>query len=434
MYQRKIAQWGLERKHKAPEMRAILRIARQREATGQKSVFRIRGRPIDIREVHRYFKRRGEDPDILKVCDSPIPSTITVETPLYPDQINISDDFFEFFSLPTLFQNHDTYPVPESGYVSASASGVSSGSSNRSDLVVSATQELVYLINNDEMLKSLHNKAMEHEGIECDTFERNYRSLLEQLGSELLGEASNDGQTIAGRLILSQASRIASVIRTINDPNYDANLQQMNDPRTVVKQQIGDQLDIFAEEQSATQGFTHLPRTQLSFPDDSDASCAVLSTAASEIDQDLEDSGTEDETRYIDEMPTLCIDIQAFIERSKAFECFRIRVRRFICPDQLTWIHSELMSHFGMSKMHKICFCLRWNLLEFCEKELDGSHDLAQMLTISGSGKEAFATTCEDYINKFWPRNGARILDALQCAMKSSQRGKLPQKILNERR
>jgi hypothetical protein len=433
MYQRKIALWGLEKKHTAPEMRAILRIARQREAAGQKSVFRIRGRRIDIEEVDRYFKRRGEDPKILDVYDSPIPSTITVETPLYRDQINISDDPFEFFPLPT-FQNHVTHPVLETEYDSASGSGSSSGSSNRCNWVVPATQELVYLLNNDEMLRSLHNNAMKNEGIEGDTFERNYQSLLEQLGSELLGEAGNDDQKIVGRLILSQASRIAGVIRTINDPKHDANLQQMNDPRTVAKQQIGDQLDVFAEEQSATQGFTHLPRTQLSFPDDSDASCAVLSTAASEIDQDSEDSRTEDETRYADEMPTLYIEIQAFIERSKAFECFRIRVRRLVCPDQLTWIHSELMSHFGMSKMHKICFCLRWNLLEFCEKELDGGQDLAQILTISGSGKEAFATTCENYINKFWPRNGARILDALQCAMKSFQRGKLPQKILNESR
>lgn len=81
MYQRKIAQWGLEKKDKGPEMRAILRVARQRQAAGQESIFWIRGRKVDMEEVRRYFEAKGEDPDTLDVQDSPIPSTVTVETP-----------------------------------------------------------------------------------------------------------------------------------------------------------------------------------------------------------------------------------------------------------------------------------------------------------------------------------------------------------------
>jgi Clr5 domain/Fungal Zn(2)-Cys(6) binuclear cluster domain len=90
MYQRKIAQWGLEKKTKRTEMSAILRIVKEREAAGQESIFRIRGRRFDIEEVYRYFKRRGEDPNKLDVQDSPIPSTITVETPRRSD-ITIND-------------------------------------------------------------------------------------------------------------------------------------------------------------------------------------------------------------------------------------------------------------------------------------------------------------------------------------------------------
>ena len=81
MLQRKISQWGLEKRHSAPEMRAILRLARQRQAAGKESLFRIRGRQVDIEEVLRYFTRRGEDPNTLDVQGSPIPSTITVEKP-----------------------------------------------------------------------------------------------------------------------------------------------------------------------------------------------------------------------------------------------------------------------------------------------------------------------------------------------------------------
>jgi tetratricopeptide (TPR) repeat protein len=136
MYQRKIAQWGLEKKHKAPEMRAILRLARQRKAAGQESVFRIRGRKTDIEEVYRYFKRRGEDPNKLDVGDGPIPSTIKVETPTsqHPrTEVSEDDEPFEFtFRIP--------YPTPEmeSVYlVRPGAVGSSPGSSTRSDSVVS---------------------------------------------------------------------------------------------------------------------------------------------------------------------------------------------------------------------------------------------------------------------------------------------------------
>jgi hypothetical protein len=90
MYQRRITHWELEKKSHALEMRAILHLARQREATGQKSTFWIRGRKIDIEEVYRYFKRRGKDPNKLDVQRSPIPSSIRVETPR-PSDITIHD-------------------------------------------------------------------------------------------------------------------------------------------------------------------------------------------------------------------------------------------------------------------------------------------------------------------------------------------------------
>lgn len=92
MLQRQIAKWGLDKKHKAPEMRAILRIARQRKAAGKESVFRVRGRRVDIEEVYRYFRRKGEDPASIDIPDSgPIPPTVTVETPpLVPVDMGIA--------------------------------------------------------------------------------------------------------------------------------------------------------------------------------------------------------------------------------------------------------------------------------------------------------------------------------------------------------
>ncbi|ERF71434.1 hypothetical protein EPUS_06816 [Endocarpon pusillum Z07020] len=148
MYQRKLAQWGLEKKHKAPEMRAILRIARQRQAAGQHSVFRIRGRQIDIEEVLRYFKRRGEDPSTLDLPECAPPHTITVETPAPSPPPSLPPQMQSFGSIDdednpdetpstTLDQPLIPYPTPETEYAFLWASDSSSDSSIRSDSVVS---------------------------------------------------------------------------------------------------------------------------------------------------------------------------------------------------------------------------------------------------------------------------------------------------------
>ncbi|ERF75963.1 hypothetical protein EPUS_01329 [Endocarpon pusillum Z07020] len=87
MYRRKLEEWDIGRRL---EMSAILLVARQRQAAGQESAFWIRGRKVDMEEVRRYFEARGEDPDSLDVQDSPIPSTITVETP--PPNLTLKHD------------------------------------------------------------------------------------------------------------------------------------------------------------------------------------------------------------------------------------------------------------------------------------------------------------------------------------------------------
>jgi tetratricopeptide (TPR) repeat protein len=136
MYQRKIAQWGLDKKHKAPEMRAILRIARQRNAAGMQSIFRVRGRKIDIEEVYRYFKRKGEDPASIDVQDTgPTPSTVTVETPTRIETIDDDVSEVSFSFAPN--QQAVPYPTPQTDYIATSNAGSISGSSTRSDSVVS---------------------------------------------------------------------------------------------------------------------------------------------------------------------------------------------------------------------------------------------------------------------------------------------------------
>lgn len=57
MYKNHINKWGLDKKNKSEEMKAILRKKTERSHLGKKSCFILRGRPVDMVDVERYLKR-----------------------------------------------------------------------------------------------------------------------------------------------------------------------------------------------------------------------------------------------------------------------------------------------------------------------------------------------------------------------------------------
>lgn len=59
MYKNHITAWGLDKKHKENEMRAIIRKNQQRSDQSKASKFEIRERPVHFAEVVRYWKRKG---------------------------------------------------------------------------------------------------------------------------------------------------------------------------------------------------------------------------------------------------------------------------------------------------------------------------------------------------------------------------------------
>ena len=90
MFKTRIAKWGLDKKNKEPEMRAIVRKNKQRTEQGKRSHFRVRKRDLDFTEVVRYWKRRGVTVDevIARSIASPTPETVecftVVSSPITP--------------------------------------------------------------------------------------------------------------------------------------------------------------------------------------------------------------------------------------------------------------------------------------------------------------------------------------------------------------
>jgi hypothetical protein len=59
MYKNRITKWKLDKRNKASEIMAVVRKKRQRDAEGKDSEFHLRGRLVDLDNVHRYLKRKG---------------------------------------------------------------------------------------------------------------------------------------------------------------------------------------------------------------------------------------------------------------------------------------------------------------------------------------------------------------------------------------
>jgi len=59
MYKNHITKWKLDKRNKESEVMAVVRKKHQRDAVGKASEFHLRGRLVDLDDVHRYLKRKG---------------------------------------------------------------------------------------------------------------------------------------------------------------------------------------------------------------------------------------------------------------------------------------------------------------------------------------------------------------------------------------
>lgn len=108
MYKTHIKRWGLDKKNKENEMRAIVRKKKQMGDQGKAVTFRVRGRLVDYRDVVRYWERKGvrvEDviaqrtgsvtPEAVECFTAPQSPITTPESLAIPERILVSiRDYF----------------------------------------------------------------------------------------------------------------------------------------------------------------------------------------------------------------------------------------------------------------------------------------------------------------------------------------------------
>ncbi|KAK3172044.1 hypothetical protein OEA41_004128 [Lepraria neglecta] len=131
MYKTHVNKWGLDKKNKENEMRAIVRKHKQRADLGKRCILRVRGRPMDFAEVVRYWHRKGVSVDDVisrrtasptpeaVECFTPVPSPITTPQVLAtPERIyrNVRDYFAGSFDAGTWTRKNGLSRGPQDSY------------------------------------------------------------------------------------------------------------------------------------------------------------------------------------------------------------------------------------------------------------------------------------------------------------------------------
>lgn len=89
-------------------------------------------------------------------------------------------------------------------------------------------------------------------------------------------------------------------------------------------------------------------------------------------------------------------------------------------------ISTVLSNNIPDLRRYNLTFSMRWELPDFVATELDGNWDIGSVLTVNGTVEEPFATTCEDYVKKFWPAWGFEaVKSTMQSVKKVLENGKL---------
>lgn len=243
--------------------------------------------------------------------------------------------------------------------------------------IPAGVKELTAYFVHEKSLDALLTIAFEKKSIGAEECQRKFADLLKRLSTELQAEAPNDDQSAVARLTGSHAALISHRIRQIKETNlqqlspYRSSDHHMNLPQVVV---------------------SHMPEED-EFSDNND----------------LQDND-RDQTSTV-------LGWKSFVTSSKSFSNLRHRLSRFVQPDVFQSISIEMSHGLEPIGIQQATFHIQWELLKYCEAELQGRPVLAPVLTISGNAKTAYATSCDEYMNHFWPNTGLQTLQTLDAAL-----------------
>jgi hypothetical protein len=151
-----------------------------------------------------------------------------------------------------------------------------------------------------------------------------------------------------------------------------------------------------------------------------------ISAIADIVDGNGNDPEEIEEPPDEDVMPRLK-EAKHFMALSQAFRRFQEDLRIFAFPIMSLYIRTIIRSSSrsiqDKGTIHIRCQ-VRWEILEFCEKELQGYTDLMPLLTLTGTPTSAQADTCEEYVKETWGSAGSELLNRFVLGLRTKSCGK----------
>ena len=347
----------------------------------------------DYRSIHGHEETlsRGEEPqDLFQFVEPSVKGKEPISKPPEP----IFQDDSDTESAESLYQ-------PSISSFGSTRSSLSSNSSLGAIVTPwAAVTELKATFATDEQFSSLCSTAIESPGIGVQRFERNLCRLIKLFAKGLKEEAALDDMAgrATARLISSLARRLATEIArtftskdTIQRGMEEAKLSERDRHREI-------ELSLAPYQ-----------------PDNRELVDDISSDDDADSAEGIEDENEEDITNVL--------QLQTFILSSNAFKNMRWGLHRFLQPDVLKTISNKMSLELNSKDQHTVTFHVHWNLLKFCEEELEGHYDLASVLTVTGTGDIAFTTTCQDYVGRYWPNTGQDVLLFLESAILQRKHG-----------
>jgi hypothetical protein len=74
----------------------------------------------------------------------------------------------------------------------------------------------------------------------------------------------------------------------------------------------------------------------------------------------------------------------------------------------------SVMEGIQGSVLYETTLHIAWDLWDFRDYQMNGSQDFGSMLTVTGSVDTAWATTCKQYAERYWPDTAGTVLKALE--------------------
>jgi hypothetical protein len=265
-----------------------------------------------------------------------------------------------------------------------------------------AVEEFIDLISSERELSSLFTAAIAQQEIGPKRFANKLCRLLELYRRDLLKEARKPEQRLAAKFIQSKARLISSSIGRQHDPEYQKAKKIIGQP----------ELDIFVQKrhEEVERYLQKSSGNDISDPQGEAQDKRVIS--------DSEDSNVQERLHTLK-------NVQDFMLSCKAFQALQENLHRFVetphgnqdkcrAIDEIAEAITDAIRKDGIQR---IVFVMYWELIKFVRSELDGCWDIGTALTLSGIIQKAYATSCREYIERFWPDIGVLALEAITSAL-----------------